>query len=106
MTTSPMLRHLVLCTFSDDASETDLARIVEDFAQLKSSIEQIKYFEFGTNNSPENLNQGFTHCFNLTFNNEAERDVYLVHPAHLAFVERLKPWLAKVMVIDYFATSI
>jgi hypothetical protein len=37
------------------------------------------------NNSPEKLNQGYTHVYQLTFTNAAARDVYLVHPAHKAF---------------------
>jgi len=69
---------------------------------LPSQIKEVKGFEFGTNNSPENLNQGFTHAFFVTFESEAAREVYLPHPAHKAFVKVLEPHLDKVLVIDYW----
>ena len=36
----------------------------------------------------------------------AARDVYLTHAAHLAFVELLKPWLARVLVFDYLPQEV
>jgi hypothetical protein len=63
----------------------------------------IKDFEWGKNTSPENLNQGLTHCFLVTFSSDKDRDTYLVHPDHKAFVEVLKPHLDKVTVLDYWA---
>ena len=47
---------------------------------LPSKVHQIIEFEWGTNISPENLDQGFTHCFLVTFNNAKDRDAYLPHP--------------------------
>ena len=41
----------------------------------------------------------------LSFDDAAGRDTYLPHPAHLAFVERLKTVLAAVLVIDYEASN-
>jgi len=70
---------------------------------LPSQIKEIKDFEWGKNNSPEGLNQGFTHCFFVTFASEKDREVYLPHPAHKAFIDVLKPHLDKVLVIDYWA---
>ena len=67
-----------------------------------NDIKEIKDFEWGTNNSPENLNAGLTHCFFLSFNSEKDRDVYLPHPAHKAFGAILKPYLDKVIVVDYW----
>tara|TARA_B100002003_G_C13855928_1_gene419301 strand:- start:548 stop:652 length:105 start_codon:yes stop_codon:yes gene_type:complete len=34
---------------------------VREFAALEKKIPQIRDFEMGTNNSPENLNNGFAH---------------------------------------------
>jgi hypothetical protein len=61
----------------------------------------VRDFEWGTNMSPENLNQGFTHCFLLTFDNARDRDAYLVHPAHKEFGKLLGPYLDKVTVVDF-----
>ena len=102
MAQKPMLRHVVSFKFKDGTSADDIKKIEDAFRALPSKIKEIKDFEFGTNNSPENLNQGFTHCFLVTFASEKDREVYLPHPAHLAFVEMLKPHLDKVFVIDYW----
>ena len=101
-TASP-LRHVVLFKFKDSATPADIKRVEAAFRALPTQIPEIKGFEFGTNNSPENLAQGFTHCFFLTFDNEAGRAVYLPHPAHKAFGALLGPFLDKVLVIDYQA---
>jgi len=98
-----LLRHAVLFKFKDTSSAADIKKVEDAFRALPSQIKQIKSFEWGTNNSPENLNQGFTHCFFVSFASEADRAVYLPHPAHQAFVEVLKPHLDKVLVIDYWA---
>ena len=101
-TSKKMLRHVVLFKFKDTSS-TQQVKVVEDaFIALKAKIKLIKDFEWGTNNSPENLNQGLTHCFLASFASEKDRDDYLVHPDHVAFVEVLKPHLDKVTVIDYW----
>ena len=44
---------------------------------LPSKIDAIKDFEWGTNNSPENLAQGFTHCFFVTFADDILKPVAL-----------------------------
>ena len=100
--TNKVLRHVVLFKFKDGTT-SDQAKLVEDtFRKLPSKIKEIKGFEWGTNNSPEGLAQGFTHCFLLTFNSEADRAVYLPHPDHKAFGKVLGPYLDKVLVVDYW----
>ena len=100
-----LLRHVVLFSFKDGSTDAQIKVVTDAFAALPQKISQVKSFEWGTNNSPENLNQGFTHCFFVGFASEADRAIYLSHPAHLAFVEILKPVLDKVLVIDYWASE-
>lgn len=96
------LRHVVLFKFTDSSKPEDVKKVEDAFAALSGKIKLIKDFEWGTNSSPENLNQGLTHCFFVTFSSDKDRDEYLVHPEHKAFVEVLKPHLDKVTVIDYW----
>ena len=103
--TGKMLRHVVLFKFKDDATAADIKKVETAFKKLPSQIKEIKGFEWGINNSPENLNQGFTHSFFLSFKSEADRAVYLPHPAHKAFGGVLKPYLDKVLVIDYWTKN-
>lgn len=102
---SSVLRHVVLFQFKPTSSPADVQRLVDAFRKLPSQIDVIADFEYGVNNSPEGLDGGLTHCFLLTFKSEADRAVYLPHPAHLAFVEILKPHLEKATVVDYWAAK-
>jgi hypothetical protein len=97
-----VLRHVVLFKFTDSTSVEDVKKVEDAFSALKEKISLIKDYEWGTNSSPEGLNQGLTHCFFVTFASDKDRDEYLVHPDHAAFVEVLKPHLDKVTVIDYW----
>lgn len=97
-----MLRHVVMFGWKEGTDKASIDKVVESFRALPSKIEQIKGFEWGTNNSPEKLNQGLTHCFFLSFTSEKDRDDYLVHPAHKAFVAALVPAPDKVTVLDYW----
>lgn len=96
------LRHIVLCAFQSEATAETIALLARQFARLKEDIPGVRHFECGSNVSTEGLDNGFTHCFAITFDDAAARDAYLPHPAHLAFVDQLKPWLDKVQVFDYF----
>jgi len=98
-----ILRHVVLFKFKDNATAANIKSVEDAFLLLPAKINLIKGFEYGTNNSPEKLNEGLTHCFFVSFSSEKDRDDYLVHPAHKAFVEVLKPFLDKVVVVDYWA---
>lgn len=98
-----MLRHVVLFKFKDSATAEQVKAVEDAFRELPSKIKEIKDFEWGTNNSPEGLNQGLTHCFFVSFASEADREVYLPHPDHKAFVDVLGPVLDKVTVLDYWA---
>ncbi len=98
-----VLRHVVCFKFKDSAKESEVDKVVQAFATLEKKIPAIKDFEMGTNNSPEGLAKGFTHCFVVTFADEAGRRQYLPHPEHKKFVELLKPILDDVFVIDYWS---
>ena len=102
---SQLLRHVVLFKFKDTSSAADIKKVEDAFRALPAKLPIIKSFEWGKNNSPENLNQGLTHCFLVTFASEKDREAYLPHPEHQAFVEILKPHLDKVTVIDYWASN-
>jgi general stress protein 26 len=98
-----VLRHVVIFKFREEASEAEVQKISDSFNALPNHISVIQSFEWGLNDSPEDLHQGFTHCYMLTFNSEEERDgIYTPHPKHQAFVASLKPHLEKVFVIDYW----
>jgi hypothetical protein len=101
--TRRVLRHVVLFAFKATATPTHIQSVEQAFAALPSQITEIRSFEWGTDVSVENLADGYTHCFLVTFASLPDRDIYLAHPAHQAFVAALQPHLAKALVIDYWA---
>ncbi len=104
--TTQLLRHVVLFKFKENTTPADITQLETEFRTLATvKLSQIKQYEWGTNVSKENLDHGYTHCFVLTFANEQDRDAYLVHDDHVAFVKILKPHLGEATVIDYWAHS-
>lgn len=104
--TQQVLRHVVLLKFKENTSASDLAHIEEEFRALATvKLSEVKGYEWGTNVSKENLNHGYTHCFVLTFENEKDRDVYLEHADHVAFVQLLKPHMDGATVVDFWAKN-
>jgi hypothetical protein len=97
-----MLRHVVMFKFKDNVAPNGVKAIEEAFRALPGKMDLIKDFEWGVNNSPEKLHQGLTHCFFVCFGSEKDRDAYLVHPAHKAFVDIAGPQIDKVTVLDYW----
>lgn len=97
-----LLRHAVFFQFKESSTQEDIQQVVDAFAALPSKIDSIIDFQYGVNNSPEGLDDGFTHCFLLTFADEAGRAIYLPHPAHKAFGDVLRPHMKDVFVVDYW----
>ncbi len=100
-----LLRHVVLIKFKEGSTAEQIKAVEEKFTGLSDKIKEVKDFEWGTNVSPENLAQGFTHCFFVTFINEKDRDIYLPHPDHKEFVNVLVPVMDQVLVVDYFSKN-
>ncbi len=98
-----VLRHVVLFAFKPEATPTEIALVEAAFAALPGQIPEIVDFEWGTDVSIEGRAQGFTHCFLVSFADEAGRAAYLPHPAHQAFVELVSKHREKGLVLDYWA---
>lgn len=100
-----MLRHVVLFRWKPETSAEKVREIENAFRSLPGRIPQIAGFEWGRDVSVQNLHLGFTHCFVVSFASEADRDVYAVHPDHLAFIALCTPHREGILVVDYFAGS-
>lgn len=100
------IRHVVVFKYRADAGDAQIAQITDAFRSLQDRIPGILSFEHGVNNSPEGLNQGFTHAHILTFETAAARDAYLPHPEHEAFGNLLSELgvVEEVFVVDYVPT--
>lgn len=97
-----MLQHVVLFEFKSSAKPDDIKKVETAFKALPAAIKEIKNFEWGINNSPEHLNQGFTHCMIISFASEKDREIYLPHPEHKKFIALASPFIEKALVVDYW----
>jgi hypothetical protein len=97
------VKHIVLFKYKPGATSGQIKEVTEAFRALKGKIPGITSFECGVNNSPENLNKGFTHVYLVTFENAEARDAYLPHPEHKKFGELLRKLdvLHEALVVDF-----
>jgi hypothetical protein len=103
--TSMKLQHIVLFGFISSAGREVIEEVVRRCAALRLLVPGVQCFEWGENCSAEGLDHGHTHAFVLTFSGVETRDHYLTHPDHVAFSDWVKPLVASVTVIDYWAES-
>lgn len=97
------LRHVVLFKFKETVTKDSITYVEKAFSELPLKISEIVDFEWGTDISVEELHNGFTHSFLVTFSSEEGRDNYLPHAEHQKFVKMVTPLLDDVLVIDYWA---
>jgi hypothetical protein len=97
------VRHVVVFKYKAGATPEQIRQVTQAFAALKDKIPGILAFEHGVNDSPEGLDQGFTHVHLLTFSSAAARDAYLPHPEHQEFGRLLGRLgvVEGVFVVDY-----
>lgn len=97
------VKHIVVFKYKSTATPAQIEQVTSAFLDLKHKIPGITSFEYGVNNSPENLNKGFTHVYLLTFKNAQSRDNYLPHPEHKKFGELLGKLgvLEEPFVVDF-----
>jgi len=93
---------VVLFKFKADVTKEQIAEVEREFSELPKKIDVIDAYEWGTNNSPEMLAQGYTHCFLVTFRDEKGREEYLPHPEHKKFVDMALPRIESALVVDYW----
>ncbi|MCA9060925.1 MAG: Dabb family protein, partial [Planctomycetaceae bacterium] len=74
-----VLRHIVIFKYKPEVTAAQIDEINQAFHALQYRIPEIQHFERGINNSPEGLDKGFTHCYQVTFASEEDRAVYLPH---------------------------
>lgn len=99
-----MVRHFGVFKFKENIQVDEIA---ECFLRLKSMvgrIEGLMDMEYGSYQSDEGLNQGFTHGFIMTFMSAAARDAYLPHPIHVEVRDYVVPMLDQVMVFDFIVS--
>ena len=97
------MRHIVVFKYKPSATPGQIEQVTQAFRDLQDKIPGIVAFEHGVNDSPENKNLGFTHVYQMTFENAAALDTNQQHPEHKKFGELLGQLdiLEDAFVVDY-----
>lgn len=96
-----MIRHILLVEFKPESAPEQINAVRRAFLEIPQQVEGVTHVEWGKNDSPEGKNRGFTHCIQMTFNNEAARQAYLPHPSHDALKDIFRPVIKNIIVFDY-----
>ncbi|MBX9653705.1 Dabb family protein [bacterium] len=96
-----MVRHFVMCQFREGTSQETIDDLMKKIHGMKGQIPGIIDIESGPHDSPEGMNQGYTHGFLVTFESPEARDAYLPHPKHEAVRQALIPNIESACAFDY-----
>jgi hypothetical protein len=95
-----MLRHVVLFSWTPEATEEQKRRMTGEMGKLPSAISEIRGYRFGHD---AGINQG-TYDFALVadFDDADGYRAYRDHPAHRAFVDQhITPIVARRASVQY-----
>lgn len=95
------IQHMVMVQFREGTAAETIAELLSEVRRMKDRIPGIQFVQGGPYESPEGLNDGFTHGFLVTFVDAAARDAYLPHPEHERVKSALLPHLARVVAFDF-----
>jgi hypothetical protein len=97
----PAVKRIVLFKFKDATTSQKIDQIFEALGGLKDEIPGVLDFTCGAYSSSDGLNQGFTHAFIATYQDEAARDGFGPHPAHQKALTVVGPEIDKVLAFDF-----
>ncbi len=95
------VKHIALFKFRPETAPAEIQSLFDDILEMTEEIPGLEDYVAGENNSPEGLNQGYTHAFVMTFSDAAARDAYLAHPAHDRVKFKLIALIETGAVVDF-----
>ena len=80
------VKHVALWKFKEGTPPEKIDMVLQELLDVSETIPGIEDYVSGANNSPEGMNQGYTHGFVMTFENAEARDGYLRAVALLGLI--------------------
>ena len=97
----PTVKHFAVLQFKEQVTPQQVDECFRELAGLVERIPGLLDFQHGPYDSPEGLNDGFTHGFIMTFESPEARNAYLPHPEHERVKDLLVPRLERFVVFDF-----
>jgi hypothetical protein len=99
MRTSPMIRHIAVFTFADEATDKDIDAMEARLAGLPDVIEVIRSYTFGRDLRLSG--EGHDYAVVGDFDSPEDYHTYATHPAHLHVVDTyVKPIIDGVVRVQ------
>ncbi|XP_057771287.1 stress-response A/B barrel domain-containing protein HS1-like [Salvia miltiorrhiza] len=95
------VNHRLLIKFKEGVTEEKIEECIKQFCKTVDLIPSIMDFQWGKGMGIVNLNQGFTHIFELTFESAEAVVAYISSPLHSEIASLLEPLMEKFVVIDF-----
>ena len=96
-----MTRHYGMFQFKEGVTDAEIERCFRSMKDMIGKIAGLLEMEYGSYDSSEGLNDGYTHGFIMTFESPEAREAYLPHPIHEEVKELVIPKLERVVVFDF-----
>ena len=97
----PQVKHYGCFQFKDGTTQETIDHCFSAMQTMVGVIPGLLDFHFGPYESPEGLNEGYTHGFIMTFESPQARDEYLPHPKHEEIKDIVVPHLERIVVFDF-----
>ena len=97
----PQVKHYGCFKFNEGTSRATIDECFSAMDGMVGKIQGLLDFHYGPYDSPEGLNDGYTHGFIMTFESPQARDEYLPHPIHEKVKDIVVPNLERFVVFDF-----
>ncbi|HVR34440.1 MAG TPA: Dabb family protein [Methylomirabilota bacterium] len=97
----PKVKHVGLIKFKEGTTEEQIDQLFDEVLDLTEAVDGIEDYVAGANNSPESMNNGFTHGYVMTFTEPANRDAFVQHAEHSRVKGRLLDHADAYVVLDF-----
>ncbi len=97
----PQVKHYGVFQFKAGVTPQQIDECFSSMQGMVGRIPGLLDFSHGSYDSPEGLNDGFTHGFIMSFESPETRDAYLPHPVHEEVKEIVVPCLGRFIVFDF-----
>lgn len=97
----PPVKHFGVFQFKKEITAAQINNCFAEMHAMVGKIPGLLDMIHGPYDSPEGLNDGFTHGFIMTFESPEARNRYLPHPEHERVKDIVIPCLERVIVFDF-----